>query len=132
MMAVTGDNYIRVKMPFNSLMAEFFEGSNTNDLRQSMLAYIKTQTENLKFPESVFTLDKIMHMYINFHRLVLTCGSSSNELPEWMKSKKVVINPENKDEECFIWVVIAALHQGEIKKDDQRISKLRPYEKQYN
>ena len=91
MMAVTGDNYIRVKMPFNSLMAEFFEGSDTNDLRQRMLAYIKTQTENLKFPESVFTLYKIMHMYINFHRLVLTCGSSSNELPEWIKSKKVVI-----------------------------------------
>ena len=70
MMAITGDNYIRVKMPFNSLMAEFFEGSDTNDLRQRMLAYIKAQTENLKFLESGFTLDKIMHLYIKFHRLV--------------------------------------------------------------
>ena len=24
----TGDNYIRLEMPFNSLMTEFFEGSN--------------------------------------------------------------------------------------------------------
>ena len=47
-----------------------------------MLAYIKAQTENPKFPESGFTLDKMMHLYINFHRLVLTRGSSYIELPE--------------------------------------------------
>ena len=97
----TGDNYIRVEMPFNSLMTEFFEASDINDLIQRMLAYIKAQTENPKFPESGFTLDKMMHLYINFHRLVLTRGSSYIELPEWLKSKKAVINPQNKDEECF-------------------------------
>ena len=35
------DGYIRVEMPFNSLMTEFFEGSNVNDLIERMLAYIK-------------------------------------------------------------------------------------------
>ena len=128
----TGDNYIRTEMPFNSFMTKFFEASDISDLIQRMLAYIKAQTENPKFPESGFTLDKIMHLYINFHRLVLTRGSSYNELPEWMKSKKAVINSQNKDEECFKWAVIAALHHEEIKKDHQRISRLRPYEKQYN
>ena len=49
---VTGDNYIRVEMPFNSLMTEFFEGSDINDLIERMLAYITIQTENTKFPES--------------------------------------------------------------------------------
>ena len=68
----TGDNYIRVEIPFNSLMIEFLDASNINDLIQRMLAYIKAQTENPKFPESGFTLDKIMLLYINFHRLVLT------------------------------------------------------------
>ena len=53
-----------------------------------MLVHIKAQTENSKFPESGFTLDKIMHLYINFHRLVLTRGSSYSELPGWIKSKK--------------------------------------------
>ena len=128
----TGDNYIRVEMPFNSLMTEFFEASDINDLIQRMLAYIKTQTENPKFPESGFTLDKIMHLYINFHRVALTRGGSYIELPKWLKSKKAVINPQNKDEECFKWAVIAALHHKEIKKNHQRISRLRPYENQYN
>ena len=41
-------------------------------------------------------------------------------------------NPQNNDEECFKWTVIAALHHKEIKKDHQRISRLRPYENQHN
>ena len=58
----TGDNYIKVEMTFNSLMTEFFEGSDINNLIQRMLPHIKTQTENPKFPESGFSLDKIMQL----------------------------------------------------------------------
>ena len=113
-------------------MTEFFEVSDINDLIQRMLAYIKAQTENPKFPESGFTLDKIMHLYINFHKLALTRGGSYTESPKWIKSKKAVINPQNKDEECFKWAVIEALHHEEIKHHSERINLLRPYENQYN
>ena len=82
----TGDNYIRIEVPFNTLMTESFDASNINGLMQCMVPYIKAQTENPKFPESDFTLDT-MHLYINLHRLVLTRGSSYNELPQWLKSK---------------------------------------------
>ena len=80
-----------------------------------MLAHIKAQTENPKLPESGLTLDKIMHLFINFHRLVLTRGSSYIEFPGWIKSKKAMINPQNKDEECFKWAVTGALHHEDIK-----------------
>ena len=43
-----------------------------------------------------------------------------------------MINPQNKDDECFKWAVIGALHHEEIKNNPKRISLLRPYEKQYN
>ena len=77
----TGDIYYeRIEMPFNSLMTEFFHASDINDLIERMLAYIKAQTENPKFPESCFTLDKIMYLYVKFHRLVLAWGSSYIEL----------------------------------------------------
>ena len=97
-----------------------------------MLAYIKTQTENPKFPESGFPIDKIMHLYINFHKLELTRGGSYTELLEWLKSKKAVINLQNKHEECFKWAIIEALHHRDIKYHPERISLLRSYEKQYN
>ena len=118
--------YEKIEMPINSVMTEFFD-----DLIERMLAYIKAQTENPKFPESGFILDKIRHLHINFHRLVLTWGSSYIELPGWIRTIKAVINPQNKDGECFKWVVIAVLHHEEIKKDHRRISRLRPYENQH-
>ena len=126
-----GNGYIRIEVPFNSIMTECFEGSDIDDLIQRMLAYIKAQTENSKFPESGFTLDKITHLYINFHKLALTRGSSYTGLPEWIKSKKAVISPLNKDEECFKWAVIEALHHQEIKHHPDRISLLRTYKNQY-
>ena len=93
--------YEKTEMPFSSLMTEFFDASNINDLIERMLAYIKAQTEHPKFPESGFALDKIMHLYINFHELVLTRGGSYTELPKWLKSKKALINPQNKGKQCF-------------------------------
>ena len=51
-----------------------------------------------------------MRLYINVHRLGLTRSGSYIELPKWTKSKRAVINPQSKDEECFKCAVIAALH----------------------
>ena len=101
-------------------------GSDINILIQRILAHIKTQVKNPQMPESGFTLDKIMQLYINFHSLVLTRGSPYNDLPKWIKSKKAIINPQNKDEECFKWDVIPALRHEEIKKDHQATSNLEP------
>ena len=63
-----GDNYIKVDMPFNSLMTEFFEGSNIDGLIKRMFAHIKTQVENPRTPESGFTLDQTMLLHINFYK----------------------------------------------------------------
>ena len=59
-------------------------------------------------------------------------GSSYTELREWLKSKKAVTNPQNKDEQRFKWAVIEALHREYIKHHPERISLLRPYEKLYS
>ena len=84
----TGDQYIRIEMSFNSLMTEFFNGSNIEELLERMFAHIKTQTENPKFPESEFTLHHIMHLYINLHKLALARGSSYIQVPEWISKMK--------------------------------------------
>ena len=111
-------------------MTEFFEASGINDLIQRMFEHIKTQVENPQIPESGFSLDKIMNLYINFHRLALIQGSSYIVLLEWLKSKKAMKNVKNQDKECFKWAVIAGLNHEEIKHHPERISLLRPYEKE--
>ena len=93
---------------------------------------MKTQVENPRMPESGFTLDQIMHLHINFHKLALTRGSSYKKMPERITRKKAVINLKRSNEKFFNWAVFAALHHEEIAKDPQCISKLQHYEDQYN
>ena len=59
-------------------------------------------------------------------------GSSYIKVPAWIASKKAVINPQNTDEECFKWAVIASLHHEETDSHPERITKLQCYEDQYN
>ena len=114
-------------------MMEIFQGSNIDEILEKMFTYIKTQTENPALPKSGFTLDSIMHLDISFHELQLTRGSTYINLPAWIANKKAVINPQNqKDEECFKWAVITALHHEEIDFHPERISKLKPYSDLYN
>ena len=72
----TGDNHIKVEMPFNSLMTEFFEGSHTDELLQHRLAHTEAQLENPQMCLSGFMINEIMHLHINFCKLVLIGGSS--------------------------------------------------------
>ena len=61
----TDDKYIKVETSFNSLMTEFFEGSDIEELMQHIFAHIKAQVGNPRMPKSNFTLDQIMHLHIN-------------------------------------------------------------------
>ena len=71
-------------------------------------------------------------MDVNFHRLNLTRGSSYLPLPDWLARKKAIINPKNSDLECFKWAVIAAMRWKEIARNNQRISKLKRYENDFD
>ena len=117
---------------FNSSMMEVFQASDITEVVKNMLGQIKTQVENPALPASGFTLDEILHLHIDFHELQLTKGSSYIPLPPWISNKTAVINPKNKDEECFKWAVIAAIHHEEVGAHPERITKLEPFAEQYN
>ena len=53
-------------------------------------------------------------------------------LPKFIEAKRAIINPQNQDNECFKWAVLAALHNPEIKCNPERISKLRKFESMYD
>ena len=111
------------EMPFNSLKTEFLEGKTLQ--RQ----HIKTQVENPRMPESGFTLDKTMHLNINFHKLALIPGGSYTELPKWIKA---VINPQKKDEQCFQWGCHCSIKSQRDCQRSSTSSKLQTYEDQHN
>ena len=92
----------RVESAFNSRMREVHQGSDLDGIVDGMIAHMKTLIENPALANSRFRFNQFLFLYVNFHRLNLTSGSSYLPLPDWIAKKKAIINPQNDDEEkCF-------------------------------
>ena len=113
----------RVELAFNSLMTSVYRGSKPDHIVDGMTANMKFQIENPTLLNSRVVFHEFLYLDINFHQLNLMRGSSYLPLPDWLASKKAIVNPHNDDEECFKWSVITAENAG--LKDPQRVSNLR-------
>ena len=82
--------------------------------------------------ESGFTFDRVNLLEHHLHKISLNRGGSYIMSSDWLKNKGATINPKNKDNECFKYAIIAALHHQEIGRNPQRISKLKPFVNRYN
>ena len=94
-----------------------------------MIVHMKTQIKNPVLLNSRFRFDDVLFLDANFHWLNLTKGSSYLPLPDWIVKKRAIINPQNNDEECFKWAVLAA---SEIGKNPQCMSDLRKFADNYD
>ena len=121
-----------VELAFNGRMLNIYNLSDMNEIVNAMITHMKQQIENLAPSDSKFVFDKVIRMDVDFHRLNLMRGSSYLLLPEWLARKKVVINPHNKDQECFKWAVIAATRWEEIDSLSARITKLKRFETDFD
>ena len=117
----------RVELAFNSLMTSVYRGSEMDQIVDGITANMKFQIENPALLNSRFVFDEFLYLDVNFHQLNLTRGSSYLPLPDWLASKKAIVNPHNDDEE---WSVIAAENAG--MKDPQCVSNLRKFMDNYD
>ena len=81
---------------------------------------------------SEFIFNSIDLLYYRLNKIPSKRGGSYIDSPDWIKNKRATINPKNKDNECFKYAITIALNHEEIKKDPQRISKLKPFINNYN
>ena len=81
---------------------------------------------------SEFVYDSVDVLYYNLNKVSLSRGGSYIVSLKWLKNKKATINPKSKDEKCFQYALTVALNYEKIKKDPQRISKIRHFIEQYN
>ena len=120
----------RVELAFNSLMTSVYRGSEPDQIVDGMIANMKFQIENPALLNSRFVFNEFLYLDANFHQLNLMRGSSYLPLPDWLASKKAIVNSHNDDEECFKWSVIAAENAG--MKDPQCVSNLRKFMDNYD
>ena len=81
---------------------------------------------------SDFVYDSIDTLYYNLNKVSLSRGRPYIDSLKWLKNKKATINPKNNDDKCFQYALTVALKYEKIKKDPQRISKIKPFIDQYN
>ena len=61
--------------------------------------------------KSGYTFDNVGAIYYKVHKTSLNSGGSYIDCPEWLRNKKVTINPKNiKDDKCFQYVITVALN----------------------
>ena len=83
--------------------------------------------------ESEILLDGVNALYYDLNKISLNRGKSYIDSPKWLKNKKTTINPQNKkDDRCFQYALTVALSYQNIKNNPQRVSKIKPFNDQYN
>ena len=81
---------------------------------------------------SEFVFDYVHLLHYKSHKINRNRGGSYIDPPDWIKNKKVIINPFNTKDKCFQYAVTVTLNYEEIKKDPQRIKKIKPFISKYN
>ena len=82
---------------------------------------------------SSYIFERVDLLEYHLHKISLNRGSTYIDSPEWIKHKKVTINPQNtKDNKCFQYAIIAALNYQNINHNPERISKLKLFINNYN
>ena len=114
---------------------EFMNGDDTDEIIKGLFeSFLQKYEENLqeKMKRSDFEFDGVNFLYYDFNKISINRGGSYIDSPKWLKDKKSTINPKNNDHKCFQYAVTLALNLDKIKKDPQRISKIKPFIEQYN
>ena len=69
---------------------------------------------------------RVEKVFIEVTQFMPPTGAGYNiSLSADLSAKKGVVNPQNKDNECFRWAILSAFHP--VEKNSQRISKYQQY-----
>ena len=111
-----------------------FGDDNDDIIEQLFKSLLQKYEENLqnKMRGSDFEFDGVNFLYYDFNKRSLNRSGSYIDSSKWLKDKKSTINSKNNDNKCFQYAVNLALSLDRIKKDPQRISKIKPFIDQYN
>ena len=105
---------------------------NDNIIEELFKSFLQKYEDNLqnKMKGSDFEFEGVNFLCYDFNKISLNRGGSYIDSPKWLT--RSTINSKNNDDKCFQYAVTLALNFDKIKKDPQRISKIKPFIDQYN
>ena len=75
---------------------------------------------------SGWILERVENLYLNSAAYDPIYGRSYIPTPKGIAAKKAVVNVQNKDNQCFKWAVLSALHP--LAESAKRVSKYKKFE----
>ena len=94
--------------------------SNTNEISGQLLTSLYKKFEDdleLSGESSSFVYESVEECNIHFHKIDLRRGASFIDTPEWLKHKKVTINPQNENNVyCFMDAATIAFYDRDLGK----------------
>ena len=83
--------------------------------------------KNLLIPFWIITKKIVGVLPYCIHKTSLKRGNSYIKSPEWVASKKAIINSKIVDNRCFEYSIVVALHHKEIKNHPERMQGIHHY-----
>ncbi|VVC33455.1 Ribonuclease H-like domain,Recombination endonuclease VII,Zinc finger C2H2-type [Cinara cedri] len=115
---------------FKTSAREIFFDSEIEDVVEEKFAKLLKEEDIYQGRGSGFSLQSIDGVLLGVYKYTPMGGSSYIPLPAGIKHKRAVINPQNTDEECFKWAILAK-HVTDINRE--RVNeKYREHEDKYN
>ena len=110
-------------------------GSETNKIIIELFkSFLQRYQEGLgeSTRESGFILDSVDLLQYKLNKINLKRPRSNTDSPKWLRNKKATINRKNNDDKRFQYALTVSLNHQNIKKDHQKISKIKPFINQYD
>ena len=117
------NNFIRDQAYFFSKTEEINKSTNLNEWYNNSRKNIKKSFSEYEGKGSGWKFMGIENLEILITKVTYFGGSSYIDLPLEIKNKKAYVNIQNNNQECFKYLILAALHYQEIKEHHSRPSK---------
>ena len=79
-----------------------------------------------------WVIDEILHLKLMMGKYRPLRGSQYLDLPAFIRNNKAILNIQNTDEKCFLWCILAFLHQVRHTEHPSRVTKYIQYENEVN
>ena len=81
---------------------------------------------------SDYIFDSVQLLYYKCQSINFKREGSYIDSPDWIKKKKATIILKYEDDKCFQYAATVTLNHEDIKRNPQRISKIKPFINKYD
>src|SRR5678815_1267964 len=106
--------------------------SETPQQLEDAVIRLDTLIETFTNVGSGWTINQLGNVTLHIADYDAIGGSSYIASPAWLSKKKATLNIVNKDDQCFLYCILAATHPVGEKDHANRVTKYKPYLNELN